>query len=341
MVHAEVRPDTHNNAMTIEQACDAGKKLGVPVLVIFMNYETTYPEPKAYYGTLLNASGAGRQFVIAEVSLKHLDARANQIKQNIKGNGEPLYAFIDPDGNFFFGGDPATIDSAYFAHERNDLFARCRPFPQRLQSQTRRLINQAGILVDAFQFQQAERQIDKTVSGLWYPRPLIERGKAIRDFADQRGKQLLQQADASAGNVAQAMLLYDQVIDFCGPACEEGRAAARAQRELQSKNAQAVKDYQLARPQKMAEWYLTQTQTLSDDNRLDAALMLCQVIARSYGRTDVAPKAATLALSLRDRIKQRSDAARSSPDADEPDYLPMGMSPPADSAAPSATAPAP
>lgn len=318
------------NAMNIPQALEAGKKLGMPVLVVFMDYDTTYAQPRASYHWLVNMPGSSnRQFVIAEVSLQGMDAQAAQIRSYIKGDKYPLFAFLDPDGNLFFGGTESDVGSERLEHERNSLLARCKPFPRIMQRRLQTAVNQAGILIDAREYQQAVQKINKTLPGLWYPQPVIARAKAMGEFCGQQGKQLLQQADASAGNVAQAMLLYDQVIDFCGPTCEEGRAAARAQRELQSKNAQAVKDYQLARPQKVAEWYLAQAQTLSDDNRLDAALMLCQVIARSYARTDVAPKAATLTLSLRDRIKQRSDAAGSSPDAAEPDYLPLGMSPPA------------
>lgn len=328
------RTDTGNYAPTFEQALMQARQTGQPVLAVFMDYRNTCPITGGWYDSAV-CGGSTRSFLVCEESIIHVNANRftdpfyQVYRRKISGNYIPYFAFVAPDGQFIAGGDGKAVESGQFNKIKADIIRNYPPIPAQRVRQSQDLLDQAGVLIDACQYQSADRLIQQAVARMWYPQSLLDHAKAISAFRDRQAKQQLQEAEASlkAGQIDQAMQTCDRILACFGATCDEGRAASKSQRQMLTDHRDAVLAYQKQAPELAAQWYWQRAQSLADKQRHAAALEVCRTITKRYPHTELLAKINELSVSLTETIKrQKTEEARDAsgqPQSWSP-YLPVG-----------------
>ena len=176
------------------------------------------------------------RMVVQFVPISPSDRRYADYRGRIKGQSYPFWVLTKPDGEFLAGGDYDTVVSDGSGGWKKTVAGFARQFPpigSKDRERIAEMLAQAQADLDAGRLGKVQASLGK-LGRVWYPKELVEQCAALRKAYDDKLRELTDRPEqlAAKGELVEAALAYQRLIDAFGSLDNEAKAAREAQRKL-------------------------------------------------------------------------------------------------------------
>ena len=229
--------DRNDEGDVYGQAMGRARQAGTLILFVY-SMETTCPKSIAAKQALMTTGRAtatgGR--VVQYIDIDDHDRRYIGYRGEFEGNTIPFWVLTTPDGTFLAGGDYDTVESNGRGEWRETVAEIAENYPPIGAADRARIaevLDQAEDDLEAGRFGEVEPLVGR-FRMVWYSPELAERCRTFCATYDQAVEDLTSRPVqlAGGGEILEAALAYDRVIDTFGKRSPIGKQAATDQRRM-------------------------------------------------------------------------------------------------------------
>jgi hypothetical protein len=176
------------------------------------------------------------RMVVQYIPISPTDRRYGHYRSKIKGQSYPFWALTKPDGEFLAGGDFDTVGENGDGPWRKTIKEIARKYPpagERERKKIAKMLTAARADLDATRLGKVKASLGK-LKRVWHPKGLVAQVAALRQAYENKLGKMQRQAEilTNQGQLVEAALACQRLIDAFGSREEEGKAAREAQKEL-------------------------------------------------------------------------------------------------------------
>ena len=231
------RAERNDEGDVYAQAMGRAEQAGTLILFVYSMDTTCCKSAAAKQALMTTGRGTttGRM-VVQYIEIEDRDPRYSGYRRQFEGDTIPFWVLAKPDGTFLAGGDYETVQSSGRGGWRETVAAIAEDYPPIGATDRARIaevLDQAEVDLEAGRYGDVEPLVTQ-FRRVWHTPELAERSRAFCAAYDEAVEELTSRPVqlAESGQILEAALAYDRVIEVFGKRNAIGKQAAADQRSM-------------------------------------------------------------------------------------------------------------